>query len=220
MAEMEFDQIRLDAFREISSIATCQAANSLSTMLSRRVDITVPNILVESLEKIPELLGGAEKPVSAIHFSVTGQISGTMLLVFSSSESLKLANVLTGQHVERIENLDEMGISALREMGNILTGSFIKVLAEGLKIKFSYSVPGFAFDMLGAILDEMLARLSLETDSAVIMESEFIVRQEIYRGYLIFILSPQAVNEIITALGNWETTAHSMVGGSDARHNG
>lgn len=220
MAEMEFDQIRLDAFREISSIATCQAATSLSAMLSRRVDITVPNVMVEALEKIPELLGGAEKLVSAIHFSVTGQISGTVVLVFSSSESLKLANVLTGQQVERIEQLDEMGVSALRELGNILTGSFVRVLAEGLKIKFSYSVPGFAFDMLGAILDEMLARLSLETDSAVIMESEFIVRQEIYRGHLIFILSPKAVNEIITALGNWETTAHSMAGGGDVRHNG
>jgi chemotaxis protein CheC len=220
MAHMEFDQIRLDAFREISSIATCQAATSLSTMLSRRVDITVPNVMMEALDKVPELLGGAEKPVSAIHFSVTGQISGTVILAFSSNESLRLANVLTGQHVERIEHLDEMGISALRELGNILTGSFVKVLADGLKVKFSYSVPGFAYDMLGAVLDEMLARLSLETGSAVIMESEFIVRQEIYRGHLIFILSPRAVNEIIKALGNWETTTHHMVGGSDAGHNG
>ena len=68
----------------------------------------------------------------------------------------------------------------------------------------NYSVPGFTYDMMGAILDEPLACLSLETKQAVIVESEFIVREKIYRGYLIFILAPKAVNSIIKALGNWE----------------
>ncbi len=48
MIYVEFDKIRLDAFREISSIATGNAATSLSVMLGKKVDITVPNIMVEA----------------------------------------------------------------------------------------------------------------------------------------------------------------------------
>ncbi|GAF74510.1 unnamed protein product, partial [marine sediment metagenome] len=99
MTYVEFDKIRLDAFREISSIATGNAATSLSAMLGKKVDITVPNIMVEALEKVPELLGGPEKAMTAIYFSISGQVSGSILLVFSSSESLRLVNILTGQKV-------------------------------------------------------------------------------------------------------------------------
>ena len=204
MTVVEFDKIRLDAFREISSIATGNAATSLSTMLGKKVDITIPNIMVEAVENVPELLGGPEKAMTAVYFSITGQISGSILLLFSSSESLRLVDILNGQKVEQIENLDEMGISALKELGNVVIGSYVRVLADGLKLAISYSVPGFTYDMMGAILDEPLAHLSLEAKHAVIVESEFIVRDKIYRGHLIFILAPKAVNSIIKALGSWE----------------
>lgn len=204
MTYVEFDKIRLDAFREISSIATGNAATSLSAMLDKKVDITVPNIMVEALEKVPELLGGSEKAMAAVYFSITGQVSGSIILAFSSSESLRLVDILTGRKADNVESIDEMGISALKELGNIVIGSYVRVLAEGLKVTISYSVPGFTYDMMGAILDEPLARLSLETKHAVIVESEFIVREKIYRGHLIFILAPKAVNSIIKALGSWE----------------
>ncbi len=204
MAVIEFDKIRLDAFREISSIATGNAATSLSTMLGKKVDITIPNIMVEAVENVPELLGGPEKAMTAVYFSITGQVSGSILLLFSSSESLRMVDILNGQKVEQIENLDEMGISALKELGNIVIGSYVRVLADGLKVAINYSVPGFTYDMMGAILDEPLAHLSLETKHAVIVESEFIVRDKIYRGHLIFTLAPKAVNSIIKALGSWE----------------
>lgn len=50
-----------------------------------------------------------------------------------------------------------MGLSALKELGNILSGSYIQILSQELKMKIKYSVPGFASDMLGAIFDEILA---------------------------------------------------------------
>jgi chemotaxis protein CheC len=204
MAYRKFDQIRLDALKEISSIATGNAATNLSTILGRRVDITVPHIMVEDIRRVPEVLGGREKIVTVIYLSITGQFSGTILLVLSSSDSIRLANVLTGQKVDKIDSLDEMSESALKEVGNILAGSYVQVLAQGLKMRISYSIPGFVNDMFGAVLDEILARVSLEAEYAVIMESEFIVRDDVYRSHLILILSPDAVSTTIKALGSWK----------------
>ena len=201
MRTVELDHIRLDAVREISSIATGKAATSLSAMLGKNVNLTVPNVLVEELENIPELLGGREKTASVVHFTISGQVSGTILLVFSASEILGLVNTLTGQKLSQIESLDEMGLSALKELGNIIIGAYMRVLAEELKLRASYSVPQFNYDMLGAILDQSLALMALETEHAVIMESEFLVREQVYRGHLIFIMTQKTVNTIIRALG-------------------
>ena len=208
MTLVDFDKIRLDAFREIVSIATAHAATSLSQLLDMKVDITIPNVMVEPIEEVSDLLGGSDNEMVTIFLKVNGQISGSsILLLFSPSESLRLAHILTGQKTDCIENLDDMGVSTLREMGNIVIGSFMTVLANGLKMKIGYSVPGYAYDMVGAILDETLARLSLQTDHGVIVESEFIVREAIYRGNLVFLLPPTAVDDIIKALGNWSREA-------------
>ena len=204
MEYSEFDKIRLDAFREINSMSAGNAATSLSAMLGTRVDITVPNILVEPLEKVPELLGGPDKTVVVVSFLVRGQVSGSILLVLSCTESLRLANVLTNQNVTRIEDLDEMGLSALKEFGNIITGSYTRMLAEGLKLRISHTTPEFSFDWMGAIFDEILARLSFETGYAVIVESKYVVREGAYGGHIVFLLTPKALNVIITALGMWE----------------
>ncbi len=219
MTNIGFDQIRLDALKEISSIANGNAATSLSTMLGSRVNIAVPNIMMESLGKIPELLGKREKVVATVHFSVSGQVGGSMLLLFSPSESLELVNFLTGQNVTQIDSIDEMGLSALKELGNVVTGSFIRVLAEELKVRIAYSVPGFAHDMLGAILDEILARLSLETEYAIIMDSEFTVIEKIYQGHLIFILAPKALSAIIKALASWEKSDQTVIRSGNVRAN-
>jgi len=203
MTNLGFDRIRLDALKEIISIASGHAATSLSLMLRRKVDITVPNILVENLVIVPEILGGREKVVTGIHFSVDGQINGSCLMMFSQSESLKLVKMLTGQKVTDILNLDEMGKSALKELGNIITGSYLRVLAQELKIKIKYSVPGFVNDMLGAILEQLLAPLSQMTQYAILIESEFVIKKEIHRGKLIIIMSQESVGAIIRGLGKW-----------------
>lgn len=204
MTDIEVSHIPLDALRELISMAAGNAATGLSAMVGGRVDITMPNISVEALEKLPEALGGKDKIVAVIHFLVSGQVSGGIFLVLPPSESLSLIHILTGQNVTQIENLNESALSALKELGNIITGSYTRVLAQELKMRIDYSVPGFSYDMFGAILDATLSRFSSEAELALITESEFVIRDEVCRARLIFILTARAVNNIIKALANWK----------------
>ncbi|MEE9167907.1 MAG: chemotaxis protein CheC [Candidatus Neomarinimicrobiota bacterium] len=195
--------------KEICSIATGNAANSLSTMSERRVDISLPNVMVESLDKVADIFGKREKDVSAVSFSVSGEISGSMALVFSYSQSVKIANILTKRNTSQDKNLDEMGQSALMELGNIVAGSYVRVLADGLKMRITYSIPGFDHDMIGVILDEIVVRLPTEVESAIVMESEFIIKEETFLGQLIFILEPSSLNSVVKALGSRDEQGQS-----------
>ncbi len=200
----DLTQLQLDALKEISSIASGNAATSLSSILGKRIDITAPDITVEALENVPEILGGAEKAVMAIYLIVKGRLSGSILFILSPSESLDLINILTNQKKEKIEDLDEISLSAIKELGNIVTGHYTTALSHILKTRIDYSVPGFANDMLGAILEEILARMSLESQYAVITESNFFVSGDIHKGHLFFIMPPKTLLAIIDALGDLE----------------
>jgi chemotaxis protein CheC len=200
VADIELSQIQIDALREVSSMGAGNAATSLSVMLGKRVGISVPNITVEASRKIPEALGGDENIVSVVYFSVSGQLSGSILLMLSVSESLRLVNILTGQKVEQIEGMDEMGVSALKELGNITVGTYLRALGKVLKLRITHSIPGFASDMLGAILDGTLATLSLRAEHVVMAENEFGVEKDVYRGHLIFILEPESLHVMVNAL--------------------
>lgn len=200
MADIALNQSQLDALRETSSIAAGNAATSLSVMLGKKVTISVPTIMVEASGKIPEALGGEENIVSVVYFSVSGQLSGSILLMLSISESLRLVNILTGQKVDQTERIDEMGISAIKELGNITIGTYLRALSNALKLKIIHSVPGFASDMLGALLDGTLAEVSLKAEHVVMAENTFLMEKDVYRGHLIFILEPESLFVMLKAL--------------------
>lgn len=203
---MELNQIQLDALREISSIAGGNAATSLSVMLGRRVEITVPDITIEAVEKVPQALANEEDVANVVYFTLEGPISGTILLILSVFESLRLVDVLTEQNVTEMENLDEMGLSALKELGNITIGTYIRAMEHVLKIRINYSIPGFASDMLGAILDGTLARLSLETGEAILIENRLLVEGVTlaegiaFRTYIVFIPEDKSLKALLDAL--------------------
>ena len=191
MNNFEFDQSRLDTLREMSSIAAGNAATSLAALLGIRVNITVPAIRMESIVKVPEFWGGRENKVVALHFSLKNEIRGDMMLLLSSSDSLKLVNRLINSDIDKIEDLNEIGLSALKELGNILIGTYIRALCKGMQLRIAYSIPGFAFDMVGSVLDGIVSKSSYKTNYVMIIEHTFIIENDIYGIRQLFILEPE-----------------------------
>jgi chemotaxis protein CheC len=200
VVELALNQNQVDALREISSIAAGNAATSLSIMLGKKVTISVPTILVEASGKIPEAIGGEETIVSVVYFSISGQLSGSMLLILSVSESLRLINILTGHRVNQTERIDEIGISALKELGNITIGTYLRTLGQALNLRITHSIPGFSTDMLSALLDGTLAGFSLKAEYVVMAENKFLMEKDVYRGHLVFILEPDSLHFMLRAL--------------------
>ena len=201
MVRMELDQIQLDALREISSIASANAATGLSTLVGKRVGVTVPNILVETSNKVREILGDEEEIMNAVHFTFGGPFSGSITLLFPFSQSLRLAGLLTGQRFSEASDLDELGISALKELGNIATGTYLHALSHWLDMKVTQSIPTISTDDLGTILENISVSDSPDSGIAVIAENVLSVDQVVYRAHLILFLQPKAVEIMLKTLG-------------------
>jgi chemotaxis protein CheC len=168
----EYTELQLDALRELANIGSGKASTALSTMLSRSVDITVPSALVTPMAAAVEALGDAEALVTGIVLGVVGDMQATVLLLFGPGDAALVCGLLG------VEAGSELGESALKEVGNIVGTSYVNALAEMTGLALEPTPPGSATDMLGAIVQSVLAERAAGSDIALLLDSDLVVEGE------------------------------------------
>lgn len=78
---MELNNIHIDVLKEIGNIGAGNAATALSQMLSKRIDMNVPEVSLLNYDDIIESIGGAENVVVGILVSFNGDIEGVILFL-------------------------------------------------------------------------------------------------------------------------------------------
>ncbi len=187
----ELTPAQIDALKEVGNIGAGHGATALSQLLGKRINITVPNATILPLSEIPLLMGDPNTLVAGLTLSILGDATGKIILLFPRDSALHLADMLLKQPVGTSKILNEMGHSAIKEAGNILTGAYLSALNEFLGMLLLISVPTLVFDMAGALLSTITQGME-EGVKVICIETKFIDAQEVIGGY--FILVPDAVS--------------------------
>jgi chemotaxis protein CheC len=143
------------------------AGTALAKMIGRPVTTKVPELFIDRAEKIPQFVGGLDRVVTAVLLKFVGDLPGMMLLVFSPETARRVAGLLTESHKKPLPVLDEIDRSALREAGNVLSGTFMNVLSKFLNLDLLQSVPDTATDRLGSVLDAVLVEMAQTSELAL-----------------------------------------------------
>jgi chemotaxis protein CheC len=191
--------LQLDALREVGNIGSGNAAVALSTMVDKKVLLSVPRASLVPLVKVSDLVGGAETPVVGVYLHISGDASGSMLLLLAESSAEELAHLMVETGSE--QELTTVQQSALQETGSILAGSYLNALSQMTSILLRPSVPGFAMDMAGAIVDFILVEISQSEDYVLVIETEFDIMQHKIRGHLILFPDLGSLDIILGRLG-------------------
>jgi chemotaxis protein CheC len=191
--------LQLDALREVGNIGSGNAAVALSTMVDKKVLLSVPRASLVPLVKVSDLVGGAETPVVGVYLHISGDASGSMLLLLAESSAEELAHLMVSSGGE--DELTTVEQSALQETGSILAGSYLNALSQMTGILLRPSVPGFAMDMAGAIIDFILVEISQSEDYVLVIETEFDIMQHKIKGHLILFPDLGSLDIILGRLG-------------------
>jgi len=191
--------LQLDALREVGNIGSGNAAVALSTMVDKKVLLSVPRASLVPLVKVSDLVGGAETPVVGIYLHISGDASGSMLLLLEEQSAEQLARLMCSPVSEG--ELSTVEQSALQETGSILAGSYLNALSQMTGILLKPSVPGFAMDMAGAIVDFILVEISQSEDYVLVIETEFDIMDRKIRGHLILFPDLGSLDIILGRLG-------------------
>lgn len=200
----ELSKEQLDALQEVGNIGVGNAASALADLIGAKIDINIPKLGVVPFNDAFSLIGESEDLVIGLQLNLTGDTSGVVLFLFDEKCGIslckRLLKVSLGVEKED-EDFDEISQSAIQEIGNILTGSFISALSQITSLNFKTSPPALAYDMLGAIVSTSLVVSQQFDNQVLIFETQLFLEEDAIKGHFLFLPSPETLPLILKGLG-------------------
>lgn len=188
-----------DVLKELGNIGAGNATTALAQMLNTKVDMKVPQVRLLEFNQVGEVLGGEEQIVVGIYLAVEGDITGSIMFFLEKDAGKNLVEKLMGVKVDNDE-FSELELSALQEIGNIITGAYLNSLSQMTNMKIYPSVPSLAIDMLNAILSVPAIEFGIMGDQILLIQTQFTDDIEL-NGYFILLPDLESYAKILKALG-------------------
>ena len=136
-----------------------------------------------------------------ILLNMTGDVKGMLMFILDKEFTHMLINVLLDKNIESFENINEMDLSALKEIGNMLSGSYISAISQLTGLDIRLTPPQIAIDMVGAIISYPATLLGVMGDKALYIEENFLKSQDKIKSHLLIIPELESLQIILERLG-------------------
>ncbi len=202
MGELNFDEMSqeyFDILKELGNIGAGNATTALAQMLQCKVDMSVPKVGLLEFKEVGTAMGGEEQIMAGIYLGVEGDITGSIMFLLEKNSARFLVSKLMGMEMEG-EEFSEMEFSALKEVGNIITGAYLNSLSSLTNLKIFPTIPDVAVDMAGAIMSVPAIQFGAVGDRMLLIQTQFFDEVAI-DGYFILIPDLESYSKILSALG-------------------
>ncbi len=203
MAKFSLDQVNemyFDVLKEIGNIGAGNATTAISNMLNLKVNMEVPKVEFLTFQELPTAISAEEETVVGIYLEVESDIGGSMMFLLKMESARYLVNHLMGRPDDYAEEFNEMDLSAIKEIGNIISGSYLSALSTMTNMVITSSVPYLAIDMAAAILSVPAIQFGQYGDNALLIQTEFGDDVKI-QGFFILMPDVESYDKILTSLG-------------------
>lgn len=191
-------EAQLDVLREVANIGCGHAVNALARLVGgRRVELSVPRVIVTTAAQAAEELGGDEV-VTCVKLGIVGELHGLMLFVMPSRDSAALGKVLLGQVMTGAE-LE----SALSEAANIVASACLSAIGKLTRWRLLPTVPelrgGSAREVVGAALRDTEGQ---QSSRVVVLEARFSAASApAMSGRMLLVLERDSSTALLQRLG-------------------
>ena len=203
MGEMTLEQVTenyYDVLKELGNIGAGNAMTALSQMLQCKVDMKVPQVRLLPFSDVGDMMGGEEQIMVGVFLGVEGDITGSMMFLVEEESARHLIRKITMGMLPEGTEFEEMGLSAMKEEGNIITGAYLNSLSTMTNLKIIPTPPALTVDMAGAILSVPAIQFGIFGDKILLIQSQFYDEVEL-DGYFILIPDLESYSKILTSLG-------------------
>lgn len=195
------NSMSLDVLKEIGSIGTGNAATALSTVLGRKIEMTMPEVELVGFNQALHKLGGPEQMVAAVLVEVSGEVNGIMLFM----QDLKFINIvlesLLHKSISDYAEIDQLEMSALTEVGNILISSYMNAMSTLTGITMNLSVPSVSVNMLGGVMNVPFSMYGYQMDKIMVIRGRFRCDGEEVFSRLMLLPDMESLDYIMKKLG-------------------
>jgi len=170
---ISFDEKLLDMLKTIASEGIKNAADGFSGMLGRRIEVSEPDLELVPLLTIPKVVGSPENDAVGVYLRFEGDMPGQIMMIVPYQKALELSDLLIGLEAGTTEQLGSLERSALGELGNLCGSFFLNSIAKTVDADFRPSPPAVMVDMVGAILDVVIATVGGSSEHVLLAHANF-----------------------------------------------
>lgn len=197
----ELNETHIDVLKEIGNIGAGNAATSLSQMLSKTIEMNVPEVDILNLDDAIDNIGGHENIVAGVLVSFFGDIDGVILFLLKKEFVHLILNSLMGTELNNFEEISEMEMSALSEIGNIMVSSYVNSIASLTEMNIDISVPSVCIDMTGAMMDAVASEFSEISDKVMFIKEKYFCNEETVYSNMLLLPSIPSLKILLNKFG-------------------
>ena len=155
------------------------ASLALSRWLSRPSQVSIEQVEQVPLSEATDVLGHADDAVCFCAMTLSGLVTGELILSFDDASGLALADLLLGNRIGTATRWGEIEQSAALETANIIGCAYLNTLARCFPEKDAQSPelvpspPKFSRDFPEALMEFALMNQAMASDTVFLTRTEF-----------------------------------------------
>jgi len=188
---------KLDILKEVGSIAACYGSTALSDFLKSKIILNPPLTDIIHLKTVPSSIK-IDKVGVTIFSRINVGLKGEVIFILDENNAYNLIDLAYNMGAEekrKLGLLTEMGVSIMKELGNMVIGSYLTALSLTLNRMIVPPLPTLISGSIEYVLDFIFSPYSKE-EFRYLIQSIFSVPDYDIKGYLCLILPTGSVQDI------------------------
>ena len=112
-----------------------------------------------------------------------------------------LLNKMIGKTVDSYASLNELDVSAITEIGNIIISSYTTALTGLVNMEIELSVPTISVNMLGGIISVPIAEFGYETDHLLLTSGMLKIDDQFLDSTILMMPDIPSLNHLMEKVG-------------------
>ena len=151
----ELEEVHEDFLKEMANIGAGNAGTLLSTLTATRVNVTVSHFKMTSSSELTQTIKATDKLVVVQYASISGELKGSVLLVFPRESALSLLDLLTKRRLGATKWLSKEDQKTLQRIGKSLVKCYLDAITNFLNLNTDFSEPKI-FSVFGETINGLL----------------------------------------------------------------
>lgn len=198
----QLNLMQQSAVREMANIGLGHATTALATVTGKAFNMEIPNVETVAFENIPMMLGDPMATAVGISMPIEGEVDGFTAFIFPWESAQELWLALLGTVPESPGEIDELTASAMLEIGNIVSSSFLNAISDMANVTMHATPPSVSVDFMASIAATVVNEAEMSESVALALETRLYGLEDCdITGFFLCIPSVEGLNKLFTNLG-------------------
>lgn len=196
---LKLNELQKDALKEVGNIGAGHAATALSQLLNAKIHLSEPRIDVIKFRDLATRVGHENRMVAALHMYIRGEAPGQIVVLFDREQAIDFVGTFLKRVIGDIQVFDSIADSTLKEIGNIIAGSYLSAINNLTGQNVLPSVPTLSYGTIQAAFRTLMS--ILPDQDVFLIESAFLDKEKEVSGQFILIPETGSLGPLLAVFG-------------------